>query len=415
MIERTTLRAAAWCLFLMFPFGVIGVLASSGSASELRAVEANGTDSSDLDRAIGNATGYLMHSASADGKLLYQVDTMSGASAPLYNVVRHAGVIASLGMLDGDLCSPEVKRSILSLAKYMKRNYVGPGLHAEQVAVWSEPFPRAGELKLGATGLGLVALLKARHIDERIVSLGELQGLARTLVYLQKPDGSFVEMYRPGLGPDLNWHAPFYPGEAALALVSLYKVDHNPEWLASACKALAYLARSRARSAVVPEDHWALIATAELIQYCDEKACIATRQELINHAVQICNELLRMQQIVPDNPTLDGSFDPLGHPAIAGAALEGLLAAYEFLPDDQKVLRTRIKVAASRGVVFLMRAQIKSGPYTGGMPLTAGPSESGTVIIRIDFVQHALSAWIRYRKLFGSALQDAKQSVSPLN
>jgi hypothetical protein len=341
-----------------------------------------------------------MHSASADGKLLYQVDTVSGASAPLYNVVRHAGVIASLGMLDEDHSSPELRQSITSLAGYMKQHYVGPGLHAGQVAVWSSPLPETSELKLGATGLGLVALLEARRIDERIISLEDLQGLARTLVYLQKPDGSFVEMYRPGIGPDPQWHSAFYPGEAALALVSLYKVDHNPEWLAAACKALAYLARSRVGSAEVPPDHWALIATAGLIQYCDEKACTATRQELINHAVQICNELLRMQQIVPNDPTLDGAFDQLGRPAIAGAALEGLLAAYEFLPDDQKELRSRIKDAADRGVAFLIRAQIKTGPYAGGMPLTTAPDKSGKVIVRIDFVQHALSAWIRYRRLF---------------
>jgi hypothetical protein len=52
-----------------------------------------------------------------------------------------------------------------------------------------------------------------------------------------------------------------------------------------------------------------------------------------------------------------------------------------------------------------LRAQIASGPYAGGMPQTvlgdgSNPQDSGRGSdIRIDYVQHALSAWLRYQNL----------------
>jgi hypothetical protein len=38
----------------------------------------------------------------------------------------------------------------------------------------------------------------------------------------------------------------YYPGEAALGLISLYDLNHACEWLIAAGKALSFLARTRA-------------------------------------------------------------------------------------------------------------------------------------------------------------------------
>jgi hypothetical protein len=356
----------------------------------------------ELGDAITSAGAYLSRACSKEGKFVYQVETGSGTVDPSYEIVRHAGAMYSLGSLDREQHNAETARTITNAAAFLEHNYVGPGVRTGQIAVWGRPFPEPSDAELGATALGMLALLEARRIDQHIVSLEDLQGMGRTILFLQRDDGSFIHRYRPGVGPDLNWHSLFYPGEAALALVSLYEVDHNSEWLEAAGKALAYLARTRSGSTKVPRDHWALIATAELLPYCERNECKVTRAELVGHAVQICNELLSSQQLALGDPALDGSFDAPGRIAIAAASLEGLLAAYEFLPPEERELRTRIQAAATRGIDFLLRAQIKSGPYAGGMPLTSIPEKSGGSIIRIDFVQHSLSAWIRYRRLFCS-------------
>jgi hypothetical protein len=82
--------------------------------------------------------------------------------------------------------------------------------------------------------------------------------------------------------------------------------------------------------------------------------------------------------------------------------MEGLLAALEFLPKGE--LRERAEATVQRGIAFLIDAQITSGPYAGGMPgalLTAGSPRNARRAseIRIDYVQHALSAWLRYEAL----------------
>jgi hypothetical protein len=84
--------------------------------------------------------------------------------------------------------------------------------------------------------------------------------------------------------------------------------------------------------------------------------------------------------------------------------MEGLLAALEFLPADATGLRARIQAAVDLGIAFLLRAQFASGPYAGGMPEAMAGARSimfkaapGARDIRIDYVQHALSAWLRYQ------------------
>jgi hypothetical protein len=95
------------------------------------------------------------------------------------------------------------------------------------------------------------------------------------------------------------------------------------------------------------------------------------------------------------NQVLDGSFDPTGRTAPTATRMEGLLAALEFLPDGS--LRTQVKETVNHGIAFLLRVQIRDGLYEGGMPGASIPKDPGTTNIRIDFVQHALCAWLRYQ------------------
>ena len=77
------------------------------------------------------------------------------------------------------------------------------------------------------------------------------------------------------------------------------------------------------------------------------------------------------------------------------------MAAWEFLPRGEAALRARIESSAKLGVAFLLRAEIVSGPFAGGMPAVI-PRGTSVVMrdvereseVRIDYVQHALCAWL---------------------
>ncbi len=114
----------------------------------------------------------------------------------------------------------------------------------------------------------------------------------------------------------------------------------------------------------------------------------------MQHATQVCNSILREQFKGRAASGLDGAFDPEGRTAPAATRLEGLLAALEILPQGE--LRDRIETATGRGIGFLLRAQVATGPQAGAMPGAIVNRSRDSSEVRIDYVQHALCAWLRF-------------------
>ncbi|MGO9403389.1 MAG: hypothetical protein ACLPVW_07950 [Terriglobales bacterium] len=356
-------------------------------------------------QAIALAAGYLERSCGPDGKFVYEITTPFGQRASSYNIVRHAGAMYALAMLNRSASDPKAVDAMVRAATFMRQDYIAPGPHSGQLVVWSEPTAPHSEAELGATGLGLVALTEVRRVAPKSVPLEELQALGRFALFLQREDGSFASKYSPETGPK-DWDSLYYPGETALGLIGLYEIDHSRQWLNAAAKALSYLARSRAKLSPVPPDHWALIAMAKLLPYCDKISCPVSREELLEYAIKVCDSIVHDQLRNPVAP-MDGAFDATGRTGSVATRTEGLLAALEFLPKDE--FRAKVEATAGRGISFLLRAQIKTGPYAGGMPQAFLAGAPGTSEIRIDGVQHALSAWLRYQKSLGKG---SRQTVS---
>jgi hypothetical protein len=210
-----------------------------------------------VSRAIDLSARYLESACGETGKFAYRLDPYSGRLSPSYNVVRHAGAMYALGMLNGYRPDRKAVDATVRAAAFMRANYIGSDARSNApLVVWSRPLPTRSDADLGATGLGLVALTGVDQVVPNAVPLADLEGLGRFIVFLQRSDGSFTSKYSPGSGPVTDWDSLYYPGEAALGLVSLYELDRRGEWLAAAGKALAYLAESRARVEEMPPDHW---------------------------------------------------------------------------------------------------------------------------------------------------------------
>jgi hypothetical protein len=293
-------------------------------------------------------------------------------------------------------------------AAFLKQNYIGPGVRPEQEVVWSKPLTNGSVspddyADLGGTGLGLVALSAVRQARPQSQKLKQLQALGRFARFLQRDDGRFIHKYSAKNGPVSNWNSLYYPGEAAFGFIALYEADHSDEWLIAAGKALSYLAKSRVGLSTVPADHWALLATARLLPYCEKTSCGTSREELVQHAIQICNSILQEQIRGSHVIGLDGAFDPDGRTAPAATRIEGLLAALEFLPKGE--LRSNIEAEVGRGISFLLRAQITFGPEAGGVLGTIIPGHRSSSEVRIDFVQHALCAWLSYQRFILSSTE----------
>jgi hypothetical protein len=335
------------------------------------------------------AAGYLVNACGMNGRFIYRIDLDADVTPqPKYNILRHAGAMYALESFHRRWPNPDVAATLGRASRYLQAQ-MGP-VEDGKVAVWSTD--DANEAKLGAAGLALIALTNLPGTSPE-----RLAELANFVAFMQKPDGSFYSKYFKGDGPDDSWTSLYYPGEAALGLVVL-QAKHPRQWDRVAASALGYLARSRAGAESVPPDHWSLIATRDLLLHGHVE--VGQQHALRQHARQVCKAILAGHTVHPEGSQLHGSFGGDGRTTPTATRLEGLLAALSFLDEEQDAeLRRRIRTVVDEGIVFLLRAQRLEKPYHGAIPRSVVSSHRRATEVRIDYVQHALSAWIDYYEL----------------
>jgi hypothetical protein len=357
-----------------------------------------------LNNAVILSARYLQNACLPSGRFVYEIDTRTGFETDTYNIVRHAGAIYALSMIDESFPSPITEQAIFRATQFLRTNYIKRSPVLKELVVFSTSSSETSPAKLGATGLGLVALAAVHRLRPSEIPLADMQSLGRFILLMQRPDGSFASEYR-ATGQTLeNFESLYYPGEATLGLLSLYEADHSTRWLYAAINALLYLALKREGHHNLAPDQWALIATAELFKICKNLSCPIPRALLVEHASEICESMLRQTFADPEDSKFDGAIDSTGRTTPVATRLEGMLAILEFLPKGE--LRSNILATSKRSASFLIRAQIPSGPYAGGMPGAVAESSVISPEVRIDYVQHAASAWIRYLSIAEGDKQD---------
>ncbi len=387
-----------------------GVSIAAKPADEIRAPE--------LKNAIHSAALYLAKICDKNGKFTYRINLNPKVNVnPKYNMLRHAGTLYAMATYVQKYPHTEVHAACNRAAHFLKEKSLAPvDKRADLLAVWSYPeITRRNapvQAKLGGTGLGLVALLSLEKISPGTTSRDVLRGMGRFILYMQKQDGSFYSKYIPQKGGrDDSWTSLYYPGEAALGLLMLYEYDPSPLWLEGAAKAISFLAQSRKNKTTVPADHWALLATARLLPVYGLSSQPVPRTDILRHAEKICKTILANPAGVLSDTAAAGALTRDGSVCPTATRLEGILAAFTFLQSNNPPLSAQISSAAHDGIAFLIRAQILSGQHAGAFPRAVRPLPSGhprfdasfnrrATEIRIDYIQHALSALMQYKELF---------------
>jgi hypothetical protein len=346
-------------------------------------------------RAAGD---YLVRHLGDDGRYDYVYDPLGDRSeADEYSLTRHAGSTWFLAQLLGatrqDGLGEPIRRALGFLqARSRARGSIGEGRVVD----------------LGSAALSLLAAAEYQHAsgDARFQAwMGELAGF---LLYMQLPDGDFRHFYRPDGDVVEGGRAPYYSGEAALALARYATVVVDPRYAAAAERALDFLTGPYydffLGQFVYAEDHWTCLAA-------DALPTLPSGEAGLRRYAAFCDgfaAFLRRMQYTPDEeltrvrPEYAGAYGigPIlpPHNIPAGSRTECALAVYRL---DRRTGRPTHEVRRQvlLSLQFLLARQLDDRRLwrlpnperaRGGIP-----QSDVNWSVRIDGVQHVGSALLR--------------------
>lgn len=362
-----------------------------------------------------------------------------------YNLLRHNGAIYSLALSYARKKDDAVLAAMQRSIGYLKREAISPvpdmskteisddekmadlPIIPNLLAAWETKAitgdSESAKAKLGGAGLALIALVSLEEITPGVSDLSYLRQIGEFIKFLQHDDGSFTCRYIPTEGGrEDEWTSLYYPGEAALGLVYLATIEtddsYRQRWITVATKALMYLEslrRTQDLSEIEP-DHWALLSTQRLLPLLDQ----ASKEYWLvyDHGVRVVKSMLAGHSKKELKVENKGCFTGDERTCPTATRLEGLTASLSFVRDSEmfvsdyedkaEKLLDRMRHDIRLGIQFLLESQETDDSHSmhGGVPVKFPAETHRSREVRVDYVQHSMSAMIAYEKL----LQSEKQS-----
>ncbi len=352
---------------------------------------------------------YLKRAVRRDGRFIYSYRAQNDRVSDRYNILRHAGTIYSMLELyevtqDQELLEA-AERALQFLVEQIESCPLSDqaGGDPEAVCVFEKSF-----VKLGGNALTVIALAKHAEVTGSNRHMRWIERLVLWMLATQSEDGEFTahKVHRNG---ELDDHvSQYYPGEALLALLRASQLRNsrrqstvaNDRWLDAAARGARWLIEVRDRE--VPDhrlnhDHWLLYALNELYRQRPEPL-------YLDHARRITSAILGLQNRRPIYPDWLGSYYVPPRSTPTATRSEGLAAAYFMESDfgtperaaellDGLKLGARFQLGTQLGpesVLYLPVPQRALGGFRRSLD---------SYEIRIDYVQHNISALLLLRRI----------------
>jgi hypothetical protein len=339
---------------------------------------------------------YLSDALDDDGRFRYYYRPVEDADTKAYGVLRHAGAAYALLEAYQELGNQRYLAKAESALRFLDTVYrrSSDGLFLTD-ALDEE------QQKVGGSGLALLALAKHAELTGAKANLETMRGLAGFIAHQQYADGHFrnnadvTREEETAEGKQRKEELFYYPGEAILGLMRLYRIDRQPKLLAAAENGAQFLIVQRdgpADDAHQIHDHWLTYALFDLYRE-------TRREAYAEHAFKIARAILKGESTGGAAPAPDfiGTFNRQGTTTPTSTRLEALAATLElslYMRRDPAWLDG----AAMRLASFMRGQQYDDvSSYFLKTPAKArgGLRESLFISdIRIDYVQHAVCAWL---------------------
>ncbi len=340
---------------------------------------------------------YLLRHHKANGDFDYSYEPKKDTYNDDYNLLRHAGscyALSELSRVTGDVRYVEsARRGIEALLTRSRAPLPKDGTDTFLSIV-----SPGEEAKLGGAALGVLAILGYQEAsgDRRFEETA--QDLARFLVFQQEADGHFRSKYFYGAPDPEPFESIYYPGEAILALIRLHSLDNAPRWLEAAQKGADWLIDVRDADKAVsdlPHDHWLLMGLNELQARTGDERYAA-------HGRKIAQAIVQAQRTTsPQRDWIGTFYDPPRSTPTATRA-EALVAMTRLATRAGADPRPYV-AALERMASFQLRTQLRreSSLYLPDPHRSDGGFRRSLTDweVRIDYVQHNLSALIGLRSI----------------
>jgi hypothetical protein len=393
-------------------------------------VRRGAVDGSALLAAARSAGDYLVRMQRSDGSFYYWYrPLLDQVDVTHYNIVRHAGTCISLFDLYGVTRDSRYLAAARSAMTFLRsrfkeidtgqasassegkdqederRNTSTPssGLGHLKAEARTKPMQAESRLhpaalyvmdddhkaKLGAGGLALVAVTREMEVDHKTDS-SEANRLAAGILAMQRSDGSFeTDVDQNGEESDA---APslYYPGEAMLGLIRLYRLNRDSKLLDAARRGADYLVAAQRRQRDLPADAW-LVQALESIYETTKEARYA------EHAIDLAASMAASLYPEDGPEGYAGAVAP-GIPRATPTASrsEGILAGYRLARGTGDARAGGLLAAARRAAGFQLTQQFN--PDNSFFLANPGRAAGGfhesldSTRIRIDYVQHNISS-----------------------
>jgi hypothetical protein len=314
----------------------------------------------------------LANLTQGDGSFRYRYDSRSGDLLGGYNILRHAGSIWAMLDIYRDIPDEKILESSQRATLYLLASSLKFYRKYTNVCICED-----NAIKLGGNALSALALLSLFEITGERFLLSIARQLCQFMLDQRLEHGELVHKRYFGSGKISRFKSMYYTGEALLALLALYKMTGEEQWLDAVRDIESGLASED--YGVQEQSHWMLYSLELLSQF-------EASPLYFHHAEKIVRHIL-------DHP----EYLSWGRSTPIACRSEGLLAFLRMKSPETVHSNSTIRERCIRQVQYNLAKQLNFRLPDGSF--IRGGNDRRNNEVRIDYIQHNISSYLHSYRL----------------